>query len=535
MIRNSTLIGLFVLVSSVFYNRVSATIYVDNGSSATYNLLAGDSLNIASGTFTGTISGFATGAKIAVASGAVFQPSSMLFPNIHGTMYVYGIFKMTSQLRTNTSFTLNNYGVVWVTSTTLLSGSTQFWTNYYGGLIRLDGDAQLTNDNSITNLGTINCGGNLTMAGASTITTKNILTVAGDYLNSGGTFTNYGKFQTTGSITFNSGLAIINNYCRMIAEGGIHNTTGFVNNYGFMWAKASRGLGDIINSGTLTNGPNATVKSVTLNNTGTINGAGKLYLTGYTTTTNLGTTGVAGITSDTIRIYDVSRNNPLTIYDNQTGIVNPNVIYKVFAAPDTNAFYFSGCAEEVLNFITLAVNWNYFHVTIPDNTPSLIWSAQYDRGTVYEIQRSYDGSNFYKIKDQIVVNPQSEYNFDDEHVNLNSSIVYYRIKAIEPNGSQKFSEIRTVKFSNKTGVSMQAAPNPFTSEFRINYQTTEKGMISIRIYNLNGQQQFLRNVAVNNSLNNISIVEAANFARGMYIIQVTRDNKLIISEKIIKN
>ena len=534
MNRNSTLLALISLLASVFCSQSSATTYIDNGSAATYNLNAGDSLYIASGTFTGTISGFPAGAKIAVASGAVFQPASIDFPNIHGTMYIYGSFKMTSPLRTNSGFTLHNYGVVLVTATTLMSGSGQVWNNYFGALLKLDGDVTMTNDNSIVNLGTVTCGANLTMTGTTTIINKNVITVAGDYLNSGGTFTNQGRFQTTGSITFNNGLAIINNYCRMISEGGIHNTSGYVNNYGFMWAKASRGLGDIVNSGTLYNGPIARVLSVDFNNTGTVYGAGYLYFTGYTTTTNLGTTGVLGITTDTIRIYDVSRANPLTVYDNQTGIVRPNAVYRVFTAPDSTNAYLPGCAVELMSEIPLAVNWNYFFVTSPDNIPALNWSAQYDRGSVFEIQRSYDGTNFYKIKNVTVENANPVYNFNDEQVNAKASVVYYRIKAIEPGGSQKFSETRTVKFSNKTGISIQTSPSPFTSHFNINYQTTEKGMITIKVFNLNGQQQLIKNAVVNNGFNSIIITEAASLVKGMYIVQVSNNNKIISAEKIIK-
>ena len=65
-------------------------------------------------------------------------------------------------------------------------------------------------------------------------------------------------------------------------------------------------------------------------------------------------------------------------------------------------------------------------------------------------------------------------------------------------------------------------------------QTTEKGSITIRVYNLNGQQQITRNVAVNDNFNSITITEAARLVKGMYVVQVIRDNKLITTEKIIK-
>jgi hypothetical protein len=193
-----------------------------------------------------------------------------------------------------------------------------------------------------------------------------------------------------------------------------------------------------------------------------------------------------------------------------------------------------GCAVEMLAQIPLGINWNYFFVTMSDNIPSLNWSAQYDRGTLFEIQRSYDGTNFYNIKNITAENSKSVYNFNDEKVNAKSNVVYYRIKAIEPNETSKYSETRTVKFSNRTGVTIQTAPSPFTSDFNINYQTTEKGMIAIRVFNLNGQQQLVKNAVVNNGFNSITVTEATCLSKGMYMVQVSSNNKLIATEKIIK-
>jgi len=534
MYRKSTLFGLLSLLALSFIKTSLATTYVNNGGSGTYSLNSGDSLSIAGGTFTGSITAFQTGAKISVASGAVFQPSNFSFPDPHGTLYVYGTFKMTSQLRTNTGFTLKNYGVVWVTSTTLMSGSSQLWTNYYGGLIKLDGDATMTNDNSIMNQGTITFGANFTMTGTSSVTNKNIITVAGNYLNSGGTFNNEGKFQTTGSITFNNGQAIINNYCRMIAESGINNTTGFVNNYGFMWAKASLGLGNLVNSGTITNGPDGIIKSVTLNNTGTIKGAGYLYFTGNTTTTNLGTTGVTGTTTDTIKFYDVSRTNNATIYDNQTGIVNPNTVYRVFAAPDSNAAYNTGCAIELISQIPLPINWNYFFVAMSENIPSLSWSAQYDRGTLFEVQRSYDGINFQSIKNLSAENSASTYTFNDKELNIQYTFVYYRIKSIEPSGMQKFSVTRILKLSSKPGIALQVAPNPFSNDFTISYQGKESGMFDIRIFNALGQEKMHKQIMMSSGFNSIPVTGVSGFSKGIYMVQVNQGDKLIAKEKLVK-
>lgn len=534
MNRNSTLIGLFCLFAIVHCKPSSATVYVDNGTATTYTLLSGDSLHIASGTYTGIINGLPTGAKISVAVNATFQPASMAFPNVRGTIYVYGTFKMTSQLRTNTGFRIYNYGLVWVTSTTLMNGSTQVWTNYFNATFNLDGDVSMTSDNSIVNQGTINCGANFTMTGSTSIINKLNIYVAGNYQNNGGVFTNEGLFKTIGSITFNAGLAIIYNHCRMIAEGGITNTTGFVYNYGYMWAMASLGLGNIVNSGTITNGPVGRIHAVNFNNTGTVNGAGYMYFTGYTTTTNSGTTGVLGITADTILFYDITRSNALTVYDNQTGTVRPNVVYRAFTAPDSTRTYFGGCSSEMVSQIPLAVEWNYFYVSLIDKMPALSWKAKSDAGTRFEVQRSYDGIIFYSIKNLPGVSNTTEYRHTDADVNAKSPVVYYRIVAVEPHGIQKYSEIRTVKFNTSQPITVLATPNPFTSSFTINYQSTETCTINIRLFNMVGQQQFNKMVTVNNSHNGIVITEASNLSKGVYMLQVSKGNKILSTEKIIK-
>ncbi len=534
MNRNSTLIGLSCLVAVFQYNSLSATIYNDNGTATTYTLVAGDSLHIASGTYTGTIASFATGAKISVAHGATFQPAAMSFPNVRGTIYVYGTFKMTTQLRTNSDFRIHNYGLVWVTSTTLMSGSGQQWTNYFGATMNLDGNVSMTNDNSIYNQGSINCGADLTMTGATSLTNRLFVTINGNYLNNGGILTNLGRFYTKGSITFNNGLAMIYNYCRMIAETGIYNTTGHLYNYGFVWSKSSPGTGVLVNSGNIINGPGAVILAISLNNTGTITGSGYLYFTGTTTTTNSGTTGVNGVTSDTIRMYDASRANLATIYDNQTGTVHPNVIFSQYTALDSNRAYLGQCSIEMVSQIPLAVNWQHFFVSLDDRTPVLDWSAKTDAGTRFEVQRSYDGRNFNSIHTITTEDANPAFHYVDAGVNSKASVVYYRILAVETTGAQKYSETRTVKFSNENGISIQIMPNPFTTQFTIGYQAKEATILTIKVFSMTGQQQLARTVNLNSGYNNISVTEAARLPKGMYLVQVSEGSNILSAEKIVK-
>jgi hypothetical protein len=150
------------------------------------------------------------------------------------------------------------------------------------------------------------------------------------------------------------------------------------------------------------------------------------------------------------------------------------------------------------------------------------------------VERSYNGTLFSAISNIEAKNNQSVYNYNDAQVNTQAAVVYYRIKAVEPDGNTKYSETRTVKFSNKAGVTIQAVPNPFTSQFSINYQTTEKATITIRVYSLNGQLQLTKNAAVSNGYNSIAVTEASSLVKGMYLVQISNGSTMVATEKLMK-
>jgi hypothetical protein len=523
-----------------------ATTYVDNGTNTNYALNSGDSLYIASGTYTGDITKFASGAKITVSIDAIFQPVSIP-SNSGGTMNVYGTATMNFALITNTNFTLNNYGFFTANLTTEMKGSGQLWTNNFGAVMNLIGDVTVNSNpsesNTVINYGTINCGAGLTMTTNATIINYKKLNVGGEFKVNGGTLENRGKLETTGLLNFNNGAAIIRNYCGMSSLGGIRNTSVNFYNYSYLWARNDNGQGDIANSGTIymvnwnfDNPTQAMIhgKNYTQSGAGTLTGKGWLYFYGTTSQTG-GVTGTAGVTTDTLKMYDISRINTSVFYDPPPpgGTVYPNAIYNAWGVPDSTRAYFVGCSVEIIMEVPLAISWNYFFVTLDNNIPELTWSAEFDRSTTFEIQRSYDGTNFSAIKVLPSELGRSDYKFDDELINSQAPVAYYRIKATQLSGEEKYTQIRMVRFSNKPGA-IYMAPNPFTNNFIISYQAAEKEMLTIRIFNVSGQQKLVKNVSVNNGINNINITEAAQFAKGIYVIQVCSRNNIISSSKIIK-
>jgi hypothetical protein len=552
MNRKFTLPTLFTVCALALSNFSFANLITYNGGPVSdYPLNNNDTLFIASGTYTGKVSGLNSNTiTIIVANGATFQPNQLAPTNgVVCKMHIYGTFNYTPSLTTNTNFTIDVWagGIVNLTAMNT-KGKDQVWTNHIGGTLNFSGDVLVNGGvdddrNAFINYETVNVTGNFQMnSGSSFINYKN-MSITGTVLINGGTYNNYGKFETTGLIRLNNGASVIHNYCRMITSGSIQNTSGNLYNHNYIHAG-----GDVENSGSIFNvpvfnsiwsipiiqGTNFLQSGNGINGNGILTGSGNLYFTGTTTQTG-GNTGTAGITSDTLKMYDLSRGSTTTFYEGAVGgIVNSNAIYSAWGTPDPDIVYLVGCSVEIIMEVPLAIKWNYFYVTLNNDIPALSWSAEYDPGTTFEIQRSYDGTNFYNIKAVASEVGRSDYKHDDNTVNTKAPIVYYRIKASEPSGETKYSETRIVRFANKQGAITYTAPNPFTSNFTLTYHAAEKEMLTIRLFNVGGQQKLVKNVMVNNGSNSIRINEAANLASGIYFIQVSSGEKVISSSKIIK-
>ena len=542
MFRKLTL-SLILTVSAILVGKQSiATDYVWDGTVNTYNLQSGDNLLIPSGTFTGSITSFPAGATITITDLAVFQPST--FPNTNGnsargTMWNYGTFTFNTTFVSNTDFTFHNYGMVTLGNTTL-RGSGQTWTNYYGGTINFTSDVLMNgdfgNNNHLINYENVTCTGTFQMNSGSAVTNYKDFDITGTLRVNGGALTNEGKLDVIGNILMNNGASVIRNYCGMSATNGINNTSGNFYNYSYLHAINS----DISNSANIFNvvsnhsTPMIDGRNFTLSTGGNITGPCLMYFTGTTTHTG-GSIGVAGFTTDTIKVNDITRTQPTQIFDVQSGGTrHPNVIYNAWGVPDPTRAWWWGCSIEILLQVPLAINWNYFYVNLSNNIPVLTWSAEYSQGTVFEVQRSYDGTNFSSIKDLPSEVGKSEYDFSDRSVNSSKPVVYYRIKGIELSGTEKYTQTRIVRFRNKQAVSIYTAPNPFKNNFLINYITSEKEMLTIRLFNVSGQQKLVKNVSVNSGNNIIDITEAAHLASGLYVIQVSSSNNIILSGKVIK-
>ena len=85
---------------------------------------------------------------------------------------------------------------------------------------------------------------------------------------------------------------------------------------------------------------------------------------------------------------------------------------------------------------------------------------------------------------------------------------------------------------NQTANKFTIAPNPFSTDFNINFSNDLQGTYSLNVYDLLGNA-IIRNHKIEGSAHNVSFPEVAS---GLYMITISDDqNKVIATQKLVKN
>ncbi|MBX3242728.1 MAG: T9SS type A sorting domain-containing protein [Chitinophagaceae bacterium] len=484
--------------------------YVNNGNSANYTFAAGDSLYIASGTYTGTINCWVANTKITVAAGASFQPAAI---NGYRSRYIVNGTAILPNLNSGAGFQLYNYGTVTFTGSAAVNSEASIY-NYHDASLSFAGNFAINSSSYFQNNGQVNISGSFNVNSSSTIHNTMAISMGGNFSISNGQVTNSGLFFAAGSITF-SGNTVFTNTCRTISQQGITFYNPTVYNSGLIWASNATNNSSFTNHATITNSGNGVIKTVAFTNYGHIRGNGNMYITGASTLGGGASVGINTTTSDQLRIYTVNRVSTARIFDNQWGTVHASAFYAIIAAPDTLTPSNYGCSLEYAPHIILPVQWNSFSVVLSENTPVLNWSLQSDEVTTFEIERSLNGKDFTYLT---TVEDQNSFK---DFFTPEATTVYYRIKALTPDGAQKYSDVKTVRLTGaRTAAAYRMFPNPFLQHFSIAYTAPGKSSVSVIVTATTGHILYHKKHAVVSGNNQLEIREGGSWNKGIYFVQI---------------
>ncbi|HEX2607403.1 MAG TPA: T9SS type A sorting domain-containing protein [Flavisolibacter sp.] len=139
----------------------------------------------------------------------------------------------------------------------------------------------------------------------------------------------------------------------------------------------------------------------------------------------------------------------------------------------------------------------------------------------YIVERSSDGSSFWPLVKLMAVKNnggQVNYTFDDS--NPSGTILYYRIKAVEWNGSTVYS--RVIRLERKgRNTSMALYPNPVQrgSQVVVTLKTDRAGSLNFEVWTITGQLKATQQVAVSAGAG-VYTLETGTLVPGVYVIRV---------------
>lgn len=155
----------------------------------------------------------------------------------------------------------------------------------------------------------------------------------------------------------------------------------------------------------------------------------------------------------------------------------------------------------------------------------------------YIVERSTDAvhfSNIGKLAANGNTSATMNYLLTDDIKNVNSNLLYYRLKSVDADGKSQLSDIRLVRVNvgKNSSINILTFPNPMVNELRVTIPTNWQGkLVQFEIINSNGQ--ILQRV-IKGSSSQTEVLNASGLSTGMYIVKATCGTQSAL-QKVIKN
>jgi hypothetical protein len=150
----------------------------------------------------------------------------------------------------------------------------------------------------------------------------------------------------------------------------------------------------------------------------------------------------------------------------------------------------------------------------------------------YYVQRSNDGVRFSDLFFVTSKNLQeSRYDFTDRTISTDA-IVYYRIKALDNDGTISFSSVVKINLKN-TNSSAISLVNPVKSKtVQMQLNSLQKGNYQVKVQSLEGSIVLCKDLPIQNTSSSVSLLLPSTISKGFYILTVT-GNEFRYASKII--
>jgi len=181
------------------------------------------------------------------------------------------------------------------------------------------------------------------------------------------------------------------------------------------------------------------------------------------------------------------------------------------------------------------VNLVNFNGKITDNKAELKWvTAEEHEELVYDVEKSFDGSNFTTIgtvSGSLTNGEPNNYSFNDPN-ELNGK-AYYRLKIRSVDYRSTFSRIVQLSTVNEK-FNFGAVVNPFNSTLYFDVNVVKSGPISAELVNQFGKAIRAKTLDAKEGNNQFFFENTGNLVPGIYILKIEM-NGMFLYRKVIKS
>jgi PQQ-dependent dehydrogenase (s-GDH family) len=196
-----------------------------------------------------------------------------------------------------------------------------------------------------------------------------------------------------------------------------------------------------------------------------------------------------------------------------------------------SSFYFANT-----NPITLPLNLLTFKGAWQDNSALLNWETSNEVNTShFIIERSTDARNFTAIGNTAAAGNSTgqKYSYPDKDAGMmNASVLYYRLKMYDLNGSFSYSNIVSINIDPSALVNVY--PNPVHSVIMAKVSLKKADNLNIQVTDMRGQSVYMATKYLGAGTSELQI-DTRKWTSQVYSIKITdSNNKVLIIKNIVK-
>ncbi len=211
-------------------------------------------------------------------------------------------------------------------------------------------------------------------------------------------------------------------------------------------------------------------------------------------------------------IYGSNTGTSITVDQPGTYIVSQQLLdgCTPFAADTVQIVFDAGCVPMSNSLLQFSGN-------LVNKSTKLTWLYKPTTATVFELQRSRDGRNFYTLA-QNIKGVSDRYYYTDDVSSLGNGPVFYRLKITDAAHKSSYSNILRINMNGRQeGVSL--FPNPAQDQAQLSFMSTHKQPGMLLVYNSAGAVVHKKLVLLSEGVNALPI-EAARLSTGTYLVEM---------------